>query len=746
MQKAADRIILSQYAPPSVLINEEMEILHFRGHTGPFLEPAPGKASLNLLKMAKNGLSLEIRPAVYKAKQTNGPVRKEGLEVIPIKGSHNEYYFLVSFEDVTSKAVPKVGKAAKEEKPAKAGAAEMEINRLMKELTETKETLRSIVHEREAANEELRASNEEIQSSNEELQSINEELETSKEELQSANEELTTVNDELQNRNVELREARDYADSIINTIREPLLVLDSNFRVVTANPSFYRTFKVSAQGTENQVLYDLGNSQWDIAALRKLMVEILPQKTWLADFEVEHDFEQIGHKTMLLNARQIVQEGQGRELILLAIEDITERKEDQKNKEQLIKQKAIEEAFKAREKLSNALNKINQSINSTLDFHKIIQAALTDAGKALGIDSAGILLVEDNYLSLKYVYRLPKEIIGTNFEKEYLSDMLDQLVKGKPVVIKDAFDKEQIPKQIIKKFNVRSVLIVPLLVRKTLIGIIAFNYEQINEFSKAQVDFATKLSTNVSLAMENARLYEAEHNVAETLQEAILAVPSKIAGVDFSHLYQSAAEESRVGGDFYDIFELDNDQVGLLVGDVAGKGLEAAGLASTVNNIIKAYAYQGTNTSLIMKNTSEVITKTTVLGMFITAFLLILNKKTGDFIYCNAGHPPPVFKSKGLKSSLINSGSPVIGIKTEQTFINGKGRLEKDEALILYTDGLTEARRNKDFFGEKRLLNIVKKLEPQSAKKLTNAIFNEVNDFCSGKFSDDLVILTIKLS
>ena len=127
--------------------------------------------------------------------------------------------------------------------------------------------------------------------------------------------------------NDEVDEAREFAENVINTVREPLISLDQDLRVVTVSRSFYEFFKVKPEETVGQLIYDLGNKQWDIPKLRELLETILPQKTTFDNYEVEHDFATIGRRTMLLNARQI-QRGLGKErIILLAIEDITERKQ-----------------------------------------------------------------------------------------------------------------------------------------------------------------------------------------------------------------------------------------------------------------------------------------------------------------------------------------------------------------------------------------------------------------------------------
>ncbi|MFH1778388.1 MAG: PAS domain-containing protein [Candidatus Omnitrophota bacterium] len=124
-----------------------------------------------------------------------------------------------------------------------------------------------------------------------------------------------------------IQDALEYANGIINTAREPVIVLDANLRVISANRSFYQIFKVKPENTEKQYIYDLGNRQWDIPKLRELLEEILPKTTSFDNFEVEHEFLDIGKRIMVLNARKIYQKAHRTKLILLAIEDITARKE-----------------------------------------------------------------------------------------------------------------------------------------------------------------------------------------------------------------------------------------------------------------------------------------------------------------------------------------------------------------------------------------------------------------------------------
>ena len=134
------------------------------------------------------------------------------------------------------------------------------------------------------------------------------------------------------------QEARIYAESIIDTVREPFVVLDKDLKVLSANRSFYSTFEVTPDETVGNLIYDIGNRQWDIPSLRTLLEEILPKNTQFNNYEVSHKFQTIGQKIMLLNARQIYQEVIGTPIILLAIEDITERKRAEEKLKQTLEE------------------------------------------------------------------------------------------------------------------------------------------------------------------------------------------------------------------------------------------------------------------------------------------------------------------------------------------------------------------------------------------------------------------------
>jgi chemotaxis protein methyltransferase CheR len=149
---------------------------------------------------------------------------------------------------------------------------------------------------------------------------------------------------------------RSLEEAIVDTVREPLIVLDDALRVVVGSRSFYRAFNVTQQETEGRPVYELGNGQWNIPALRKLLEEIIPHHTTIEAYEVEHDFPGVGRRTMLLNARKVFYEGNKSTSLLVAIDDITERRALELQKDELLRQKDL------------LLQEMNHRINNSLQI------------------------------------------------------------------------------------------------------------------------------------------------------------------------------------------------------------------------------------------------------------------------------------------------------------------------------------------------------------------------------------------
>ena len=288
VQREADRLLLSRYVPSAVVVNDSLEILQTRGRTNRYLELPSGKASLNLLKMARPGVLYELRGLIEKARKTGVPAGKEGIvvedgdnsftvkvEVVPFRTpARDERHLLVLFEEIRSEkqaAVPKRFPRRSEKEVS--GTKDIQIAQLKQELASTKEYLQSIIEGQEATNEELQSANEEIQSGNEELQSTNEELQTSKEELESANEELNTVNEEIQHRNQQLAQLSNDLINLLNSTTIPLIMLGEDLHIRRYTPEAERVFGF----TEHDVGKALTHLhlKLDIPQLERWMLDVM---------------------------------------------------------------------------------------------------------------------------------------------------------------------------------------------------------------------------------------------------------------------------------------------------------------------------------------------------------------------------------------------------------------------------------------------------------------------------------------
>jgi two-component system CheB/CheR fusion protein len=290
--KHLDRMLLNRYAPPGVLIDEKLEILQFRGHTGAFLRPPPGDPQNNVIKMARPGLLAALRATIAEAKKHAAPARRDGVEidedgitrtcdlvVFPFTGLPDvtEPLYVVLFEEAgarTSKQPePMTGRRRARESPEE----DRRIPRLEHELAATKEYLHSLIEEHGRTNDDLGSANEELVSGNEELQSMNEELETAKEELQSTNEELTTVNDELHSRNQEVTEANSDLLNLLVTVDIPVIILDRERRIRRFTPKARNILNVLPSDTGR--LFDDIKPNIDVVDLDRRIAEVIDTMT-----------------------------------------------------------------------------------------------------------------------------------------------------------------------------------------------------------------------------------------------------------------------------------------------------------------------------------------------------------------------------------------------------------------------------------------------------------------------------------
>ena len=398
--------------------------------------------------------------------------------------------------------------------------------------------------------------------------------------------------------------------------------------------------------------------------------------------------------------------------------------------------------------LSDTLNRIDTAISATFDMNKIMETAITESTRKLGCPASAVLMRDDGHWEFTHVLGLPREQLGVRIPESAARAATEVSRTHHLLVSDETLSDADENKEFLREPGLSTFLTVPLIIKSEVVGVIDY-YHQASPFafSEVELDFANKLGAATAMAMESARLYSTQRSIADTLQEALLTVPEEVKGIEFGHLYSSTTlDAAKAGGDFYDVFELAHGKVGILIGDVSGKGIEAATLTSLVKNTIRAYVYLHSSPAEVISLTNAALIRAAS-SAFVTLFFAVLDVQTGLLTYCPAGHPPAIIKRRRAASaSFLEVGAPAVGIFDEVEFFDQTATLEAGDLLLLYTDGASEARCGSDFYGEERLRQAVSSLDNIATEDVPRLIFKGLMNFCHGSLADDIAILAVALS
>lgn len=431
-------------------------------------------------------------------------------------------------------------------------------------------------------------------------------------------------------------------------------------------------------------------------------------------------------------------------------QDITDLKIGEIEREKLIDELSYEKK-QAQNELSTVkiLLEVAANLNSWTDLDPLLSSLSDIIFRFTNVPRIFINLMDlDKQLLIPKIatggLRAPTQ--GEPVPLSKLSQISQQAIKARKTTILDYEDAgvSEYDKNIAKANSAKVVLFVPLLYQNRIIGHISVDEPgKRREFSKREIQVLEGIASQASVVIENVRLFEAERHIADTLQKAIIKAPKKIRGVRFGHTYRSATEAAKVGGDFYDIFEMEGQKIGVIVGDVSGKGVEAATLTSLIRNTLQAYLFQGDSPGIALRKVNTIAYSTTDASSFITLVCGVLDVKKMQFTYCNAGHPAGLLKV-GDKISDLGCESAAIGAFREIQYNQNTVKIPKRGMLIFYTDGVTEARNSKGRFFNNKGLRASAKADI-ATEQMPIHILDEVLSFSGGMLSDDLAIIAISL-
>ena len=521
--------------------------------------------------------------------------------------------------------------------------------------------------------------------------------------------------------------AKKHAEAVVETVRDALLTLGKDLCVRAANKAFYRMFATTAEDTIGLSIGELGDGQWNIPDVMSNLTRIVREGGEFSGLEVDHDFERIGQKSMVIDAA-LVQEESRELMVLLAVHDVTELKQEQR--------------------LSDALLKISLAVSSTLELTDVLPRVVRESTRAMRAQSGVILLLGGAQWSIAGAYGLARKWRGKEpLELASLAISLAAVEQRAPLFVRDVSADDRFAAAIEARWKARTVLVTPMLVGDAVVGSIGFHYhDEAHPLTDAESGFAKRLGALLALAFENARRHAIERTIAATLQQALLTTPRRIPGIDFGYLYRSATEAAAVGGDFYDLMELDGGRAGFLIGDVSGKGIEAATLTALVKNTVRALAYDSDSPAGVIATASDIIFKSTPVSTFVTMFFCILDLSSGHLTYCRAGHPYPILRHRGGQVELLEVGSAIAGAGVGADYVDGHAEMGTGDLLVLFTDGVIEARRDRVMLGEERLVDFVREAGSIPTREVPQVLFDRVLEFTGGALSDDVAIVAVSRS
>ncbi len=330
-----------------------------------------------------------------------------------------------------------------------------------------------------------------------------------------------------------------------------------------------------------------------------------------------------------------------------------------------------------------------------------------------------------------------RRFIGAPLGPE-LHDAVASVVAGGDPVVLDKPDR--FPDPWLRELPAGAAMIVPLFAGEAAIGALALVRSGGRAYDADDVALVREFARRAALSLDHARLYERERTTADALQRAMLpAYLPQLPYVRFSESYSAASESQRVGGDFYDAFELPDGRVALAIGDVTGHGLAAAVIMGEIRQALRAASFESAEPSAILDRASRLLVASGR-TVFVTAIFGVLDLLSGRFTYATAGHPPPLLHDGTALHRLPASGLP-IGLRDDEG-VDFALRLHAPCTLVFYTDGLLEFARDIDA-AERRIEDAIRTLAAEEIDHLAGALMKSV--LGDDVPTDDIAILTVSI-
>ncbi|OQX96362.1 hypothetical protein B6I21_01145 [candidate division KSB1 bacterium 4572_119] len=415
-------------------------------------------------------------------------------------------------------------------------------------------------------------------------------------------------------------------------------------------------------------------------------------------------------------------------------------------------------------KLKNltSLIDVTSIISSTLDLEELMNLVMEKAQEVMSAEASSIMLLneESGMLECQIALGSVQEKVKDKMQLKVGQGIAGWVAQtGESVIVPDVSTDTRFFSDVDQNtgFKTKSILAAPLKVKGKVIGVAeVINRLDSLPFTDENLEIFTTFCRQVALAIENARMHrfmleqqrmEQQLESAHQIQQSFMPQSFPDSENDKYLIYGTNIPATAVGGDLFDFVEIDSDHLGIVLGDVSGKGIPAALFMARLISDFRYYCHIAENPVELLNFLNDALLKRSHRGMFVTLVFMILNKETGHLIISNAGHLPPLwYRQRHKKVEIVDlfSGIP-LGIMPDVDYNEYMIQMEPGDALLLFTDGVTEAKNSKkEMFSLNRLIDIFKKPKKKPQLIIDN-IVKEVRGFQgTGNQHDDITLLAVR--
>jgi PAS domain S-box-containing protein len=538
-----------------------------------------------------------------------------------------------------------------------------------------------------------------------------------------------------------LRESEERTRAIVDSAPDPFLGISEDGTVVSWNPSAARTFGWSADEALGQPIRELivaPENFGDHEQRRELEFTRPDGEERPSRREVEL-VRKDGERFLAEVTYSRVRAGD-RPMLACFIQDISDREEREREREELYREQAAREEA---EQMAGIVHGLQMLLDVALAHNRLddmLEALLPRVCEVVNAEGAAVLLSEEDG-SLTLRASMFRDVNEEPLRIELGEGIAGRVARDKqPILVQNPDPSEVVDPAL---HGLHSILGVPLMAGGTVAGVLKVGVPAPRRFSEDDLLLLSLAADRVALAIDHLRIYEREHRIAETLQRSLLPerLP-RLPGLDVAARYLPAASESEVGGDWYDVIAMPGGRVGLVMGDVAGKGLAAASMVGRLRSAMRAYALEGHEPAEVVDRLNQLVWSEVENGQMTTLIYVVLDAWEGTVRWVNAGHLPPLaVTNDGMARFLDGPSSVPLGVMSYPAYKVAEAEMPLGGTVLLYTDGIVERPGELLDVGLDRLAATVRG-ERVGPEELCDHVIDKLVP--SGGASDDVALLALR--